>query len=413
MLDQPPSSLPQRFILGGVVFCLAFGAWAWLGQMNEVGHARGKLVPQGEAYKINPLIEGKVTQLAVNEGQNVKAGQLLVALDGQIAANDVERLEQVLAGYRVEVSQKQTLLEKIRLEAKTRAAIAAANIQAQEVSIAQANANAKTASELVTQYQQDIVEYQERLQRFGPMVTAGAISREQLFEVEQSLRDRQSTTIKSRGDLQQNLAEAERLQAGLTQKHAEGRKDQLASQQQGHELEAQITDLNTKIADTQTSLSSAQSRLKQYSFYAPVDGIVSSLNIKRTGEVVQIGQTIAEIGPQHAPLVLQASLPNQEAGFVKPGMSVQVKVDAYPYQDYGIISGRVVSTSPDSKSDKNLGEVYRIEVALDRDYVSTPQQMIKFKPGQTATAEIVIRDRHIIDILLDPIRKLQKGGINL
>ncbi len=50
LLDQPSATLPQRLIIGGMVFCLAFGAWAWFGQIEEVGKARGKLVPKGETY---------------------------------------------------------------------------------------------------------------------------------------------------------------------------------------------------------------------------------------------------------------------------------------------------------------------------------------------------------------------------
>ena len=129
--------------------------------------------------------------------------------------------------------------------------------------------------------------------------------------------------------------------------------------------------------------------------------------------MVEPGQTIAKIAPADAPLVLSAKLPNQEAGFVEAGMSVQVKFDAYPYQDYGVVSGRVTAISPDAEMDERLGKVYEVEIALDRDHVATPDQLIRFKPGQTASADIVIRQRRIADVLLDPIRQLQQDGISL
>jgi multidrug efflux pump subunit AcrA (membrane-fusion protein) len=138
-----------------------------------------------------------------------------------------------------------------------------------------------------------------------------------------------------------------------------------------------------------------------------------SLNVRNIGEVVQPGQTIAEIAPYSAPLILSTSLPSREAGFVNKGMPVQVKLDAYPYQDYGIVTGKVLTISPDSKPDERLGAVYRVEVALDRNYVRANHQTIQFKAGETATAELVIRHRRIADILLDPIRQLQKGSLNL
>lgn len=470
LLDQPPSTLPQRLVLGGMVFCLLFGAWVSFGQIDEVGHARGRLVPKGEAYKIDPLEMGKVANIAVKEGQSVKAGQVLVELDTQIAAGEVTRLQQMLSGYKIELSQKQTVLEKAHLEASTRSQIAQANAESQKAALAQAKAKASsigallkenqvvvaalserikrlnplvgTAQELLEQRQADVVAQKERLNRLAPLLADGAISQEvvfqaqqnlrdrysaiilsqlsestntneQLFQAQQSLRDRHSTITQSQGELQQTLAEAARLQAELIQKQAEGRRTQIEAQQQIQQLQVDVTQLKAKIADTENLLRTAKTKLQQSFLKAPVDGVVSSLNIRNKGEVVQPGQTVAEVAPQNAPLVVSALLPNREAGFVKTGMPVQVKLDAYPYQDYGIISGKVTSVSPDAKPDQQAGPVYRVEVALDRNYVRANHQTIQFKAGQTASADITIRQRRIADILLDPIRQLQKGGLNL
>ena len=94
-------------------------------------------------------------------------------------------------------------------------------------------------------------------------------------------------------------------------------------------------------------------------------------------------------------------------------MPVQLKLDAYPYQDYGVVSGKVTSISPDAKPDEKLGPVYRVKVELDRNYITDEDKRIPFKAGQTASADIIIRRRRIAEMLLDPIRQLQKGGINL
>ena len=71
VLDQPPSTLPRQLILGGLAFCVAFGAWATFGRIDEVGHARGQLVPKGEVYKIHPIESGKIARIRVKEGQSV------------------------------------------------------------------------------------------------------------------------------------------------------------------------------------------------------------------------------------------------------------------------------------------------------------------------------------------------------
>ena len=470
VLDQPPSTLPRKLILGGMVFCMAFGAWATFGRIDEVGHARGQLVPKGEVYKIHPLESGKIAAIHVKEGQSVKAGEELVELDREIAATEVERLQQMLLTDQIQLTQMQAIIDKTRLEAETRVEIAKADAQAAMAAINQINAKAAatqkqltelqaaaaanedrvkrlkplsgTTQELRNKLEADVAAAVEEVERLKPLVEAGAISKKYLLDAQQVLRDRQSAITKNQldevtitnerqfeaeqalrartsaiaenqGELPQTLAQAEQLRAELLHKQAEGRRTQIEAQQKIQQLEVEKTQLKAKIAENQNLLAAAKAKLKQRFLYAPVDGVVSSFNIANIGEVVQPGQTIAEIAPQNAPLVLSASLPNQEAGFVKTGMPVQVKLDAYPYQDYGVVTGKVVSISPDAKPDERLGAVYRVEVALQRNYVSANHQTVRFKAGETAAADIIIRRRRIADILLDPIRQLQKGGIDL
>ncbi|ACK67238.1 secretion protein HlyD family protein [Rippkaea orientalis PCC 8801] len=470
LLDQPPASLPQRLIYGGIAFCLAFGTWAWFGTIEEVGHAQGKLIPQGETYKIQPIELGKVKSIEVKAGEEVQAGQVIMELDTELAQKEVEQHQQMLAAYQLELAQQQMLLERVQLEAQTRAAMASAEQNAQRSAIAltqekiattrhllgqqQSEALAyrsrqrqlqpltSTAHERLEQLQGEVLAHQARLERLKPLEEEGAVSQdyifqaeqelrqtqqritqsvlqevpstqEQLFQADQSLRDLQRQITENKGDLTAAFKDAERLTAELHQKQAQAEQMQLEAQQKAQELEVAITQLRGKIADTQTLLLAAQAKLKYKFLKAPVDGVVLSLDVKRTGEVIEAGKIVAQVAPNGVPLVLSALLPNREAGFVELGMPVQVKLDAYPYQDYGIVSGQVTKISEDAESDEKLGEVYRVEVDLDRDYIQDNQQKIAFKAGQTGTADIVIRRRRIIDILIDPIKKIQEDGIKL
>ena len=470
MLDVPPANFPLRMMLGGIVFSLAFLGWAWFGKIEEIGHAQGQLVPQGEVYKIHPVELGKVANIAVKEGDRVYAGQVLLELDTQLARSEVERLEQMLAANQIEYNQKQVLLEKIRLEAKTRADIAAAETQTQEHAIAGSKEKISTLTKMLKQLQKDadadvsrqerlkplvdktknllgqmqidIDAQQERLTRLKALVVEGAIAKEQVFQAEQtlrdrmravtqtelqevtstkeqifqaqqSLRDRQRSITQTQGEIEQAKAEGDRLQVGLVQKRSEAHRIHLSSQQQIQQLEVELTQLKAKMTEMENLRESANAKLKQRFIYAPIDGAVSSLKVQHQGEVVQPGQIVAEIAPENSSLVLLAKLPDREAGFVKVGMPVQVKLDSYPYQDYGIISGNVLSISPDSQPDQQLGIIYKVQVNLERNYVTANNQEIKFKSGQTATADIIIRSRRILDVFLDPIKKLQKGTLDL
>ncbi|NEP23794.1 HlyD family efflux transporter periplasmic adaptor subunit [Moorena sp. SIO3I6] len=469
-LDQPPANLPRLLMLGGLSFCTIFVAWATFGQIDEVGKAHGSLVPKGDVYKVDPIEPGKIASIKVKEGQAVKAGEVLVELDTELATQEVERLEKVLNADRIKLVQMQGLLERTRLEAETREQITQAEVQAQQAAIARAQASASairqqiiqhqlakaanrerlqrmklvqaTAQELLQQRRANVVALKERLDNLKPLLAEGAISkeqvfqaeqsfrasqsavtesklqeglstREQIFQAQQSIRDREAATSQSQGELQQTLAEIKRLEAELEHRQATGRTTRLEAQQKIQQLEVELTQIKARISENETLVTTAKTRLKQKFLKAPVDGIISSLNISNTGQVVQPGHSIAEIAPQGAPLVLSASLPTREAGFINEGMPVQVKFDAYPYQDYGIIKGKVISISSDAKADQVMGSVYKVKVSLDRDYVIEDDEIIRFKAGQTANADIIIRRRRIIDFLLDPMRQLQKSGIDL
>ncbi len=470
LLEEPPATFPQRMTMGAMAFCFSFGAWAWFGTIDEVSKAQGKLIPQGETYKIEPVELGKVKYIAVEEGEEVKAGQTLVELDTELAEQEVTRLEEMLQAYNIELSQKEALREKLILEAKTSADITKAESSAKSSAILLAKEKVATFRHLLIQQQSEVKAYlhkqarlkslstlskerlnqlkaekisrQQRLERLLPLAEQGAVSQEYVFQAEQSLREAERQIIQSQleeitniseqifqshqamrelearithnqGELSSALREVQKLEAELIQQQGEGKRIQLEAQQKIKQLEFEVAQIESKIADTQNLLSAAEAKLEQKYLKAPIDGIILSLNINNSGKVVQAGETVIEIAPHEVPLILSASVPNKEAGFIKEGMAVQVKLDPYPYQYYGLIPGEVTYLSADAKSNSQQEEAYQVEVALFKDYITDNQQQIKFKAGQTATADIVIRRRRILDVWLEPIKKLQHDGIEM
>lgn len=470
VLEEPPATFPQHLTLGAMVFCLSCGAWAWFGTIDEVSKAQGKLIPQGETYKIESIELGKVKHIAVKEGDKVKAGQTLIELDTELAQQEVVRLEQMIQASENELSQKQVLREKLKSEAKASADISQAESLAKQATISLAKGKVTTFQVLLAQQQLEMQAYstqlgildslstltkenlnqleaekmlrQQRLNKLLPLAKQGAISQEYIFQVEQSLREAerqitqsqiqeiastreqifrshqamrelQARVIHTQGELASGLQEVKKLEIELIQKQAEGKRIQLETQQKIEQLEFEVAQIKSKIADTQNLLSTAQAKLQRKSLTAPVDGTVLSLNLDNSGKVVQAGETVIEIAPDGVPLILAASLPNQEAGFIKEGMPVQVKLDAYPYQYYGLTSGTVTYLSADAKPDPQLGEVYQVEIELERNHVMEDREQVPFKAGQTATGDIVIRRRRILDVWLEPIKKLQHDGIEM
>jgi HlyD family secretion protein len=188
----------------------------------------------------------------------------------------------------------------------------------------------------------------------------------------------------------------------------------LKSEQQLKDLEAQITTLQAEISQSNSQIKSLQFQLHQRVFRAPVTGTIFQFPIQRAGAVVQPGEMVAQIAPQGTSLVLRSQMAPQQSGFLQKGMPVKIKFDAYPFQDYGVVSGRLSWISPDSKiieTDNGSIETFELEVTLDKPYIQNANKRISLTPGQTATAEVIVRQRRVIDFMLDPFKKLQKGGL--
>jgi hemolysin D len=470
LLEEPPSNLPLQLIAGGMVFCLAFFAWAWFGEIDQIGKAQGKLVPKGETYKIESLESAKVNNIAVKEGQKVEAGQLIASLDSERETKEVERLEEILASSEIDLNQKLNLLEQAKLEIQTQQKIGEAELRSQKVAIDSAIGKAQVTDDLLAQQQSELQasltrqgkteqltgldktkldqinselkEHQQRLARLKGLAEQGAISQEyifqaqqaqrqieqqlieskvqgisgiseQIYQSEQATRNMRSSITENQGELALAQKESERLRVELEYKQAANRRAEIAAEQKAQQLGLEINQAKTKIAETKNLLASANNQLEKRLLRSPVAGTVLAFNVVNTGKVVQSGETVAEIAPDNAPLVLSAVLPDRDAGFIEKGMTAQVKFDAYSYQDYGAIPGKVVNISANTKTDDNLGEVYRVQIELDRNYVSQDSKKILFKPGQTGSADIVIRHRRVMDVLLEPVKKLRQDGVDM
>jgi hemolysin D len=413
VLEQPPAALPRYLMLFGLAFTGFFGLWAWSGKMQEVSQAKGELLPLGDTYKIQPAIAGELDQILVKEGDLVRQGQLLFELDATSAKSEVIRLEQTLAATQQTLDQTLLLMVETQRETVAQQQIAEANIQAQVATQASAQVASQTHQALLVDLEGEMLAQQERLARISSLESQGAISREYLFEIEQGVRDQQKDMTQTQGDLAQAIAQTHQSAAELAQKQAEAQQVKLTSQQALQRLAIEAEQLQATLADTQTLLTQAQSDLAQSQVRSPADGILSSLEIDNSGEFIQPGQTLAEIAPASTPLVLSALVPQSKAGLIKPGMETQIKLDAFPYQTYGVMPGEVISISPDAKGSPETGSGYLVQIALEEDYVMHEKQPVPLTVGQTASAEIVVSQRRILDLILDPIRRLKSDEMSL
>ncbi len=421
VLEVPPAKLSQYLILLGLAFSGVFVAWACLGSMQEVSRAQGELIPQGKTYKIEPVIEGQIDSILVKEGDRIRKNQTLLSLDSDLLETEVTRLEQALISAEKELSQRQLLITKTQQEGQANSQIAAANIEVQKASLQQAQELIDTSQSLRQSLESEMAARQERLNRISGLEDQGAISKEYLFDIEQGVREQAQSIMQNQGQQAQALAKMQEAEAEVAQKQAEEQQIAISAQQDLQRLTIEEQQLESTIADLNTQLSQAKTKLSQSYVKASTSGTLSNLTIDNIGEFVQPGQVLAEVVPENAPLILSTIVPHSEAGLLKAGMAAQIKMQAFPYQDYGILTGKVISISPAAKAPSQItsqttssvSSGYKVNISLDQDFVIHERQKVYLQVGQTADADIIVRRRRIIQVLLDPIRQLTESEFNL
>jgi len=448
------------YVLVGFVF-LAL-PWATISKIDETGSAKGRIQPKGATRKLDTKTGGSVTAVNAKEGDTVKAGQILLEIDSDILQTELQQAQAKLSGLENQKAQLEVIKNQLSLTTSVQEQQNQSQALEKKAQIQQAkqNLDAKQSvyklqklekQALLDQIQQQIQTIRNeqkfaqnrlsidttQLERFSRLVKDGAVSANQIDGIrkeqqeskrlyQRTLSDTKQAQLRlseetSRYQATMNQLEADIEQAKLRLKEQQNSYQSLLqaaklsilrTQEQLKETQTQIAATESQISQTQSQIKSLKLQLQQRVVRSPIDGIIFELPVSKPGEVVQPGQRIAQIAPKNTGVILKASMPIKDSGFLKVGMPVKVKFDAYPYQEYGIVEGKVAWVSPDSKVQQTLqgnSESFELEINLNQQYVDNGEKRVALTPGQTANAEVIIRQRRVIDFVLDPFKKLQKN----
>lgn len=139
-------------------------------------------------------------------------------------------------------------------------------------------------------------------------------------------------------------------------------------------------------------------------------GVVDMLSITSEGQFVASAEIIAKIVPMNDALTIRSSIDSKDISFVKPGVTVKVKIEAYPYQIYGAMSGRVTRITEDSEEKRDARaagteqqiRMYIMHASIDAE---SRNQALNIRPGMAAEVDVVTARRSIISVIFDPLLK--------
>ena len=390
--------------------------WAMLSKVDETGSAKGKLEPQGQVFTVDAPVAGTVDEVFVSEGELVERQQPLLSLESEPVENELEQAQTELEGQRNELSQLKLLKNQLALTVNTQKQQNTAQLFEKKAQLDQARQNvehSQTALDLAIKADE---EAKKEVERFIEAKNQGIVSEIQVVEKKDAARERQRLLEQANSDSQQaqlRAIEQQESYQGLT--HS-GDIAVLRGKEQLKEIEQQIVTLNSQIESSQSKINGLKYQLDQRVVKSPVNGSIFQLPAQETGTVLDPGGLVAEIAPKQSSLILKAQMIPTESGSLDVGMPVKMKFDAYPFQDYGVVEGELTSISPTTKAvdtPQGKAESYELKVKLDRNYIQAKNKRVALRPGQTATAEVIVRERRLIDFVLDPFKKLNEDGLEL
>src|SRR5258708_11388853 len=433
IVETPPSPIGRAIgatLIGLFVLALA---WASVGHVDIVATATGKIIPTGHSKVIQPFETGVVRAIRVADGQDVNAGDVLIALDPTInegetmhlqgdlqsAQLDIARLhaalaetDDPLAAFNPPESANRSLVAMHRQLLLAQTTEHKAKIAALDGQRAQKEAELATTAATVDKLEAVIPTIQERVNIRKTLNEYG--SKLQYFEVLQQLTESQQERLVQKSHSQEAQAAVAAIIETRAQTVAEYRRT----------LFGELTEAERKAAGLAADLSKAEQRTKLQQLTAPVSGMVQQLAVHTLRGVLTPAQALMVIVPSDSQLEVEAKVNNHDIGFVHAGDEVEIKVDTFDFTRYGLLHGKVRTISSDSivrdtaadkSNDKPAGSAssasepkgqeltYAARISVDRTQMQIEDKMVNLLPGMAVTAEIKTGSRRIISYLLSPL----------
>jgi hemolysin D len=422
VLESPPNPLGRTVLWAILGFLTLALAWACLGQIDVVAVAPGRILPEGRIKTIQAQDQGVVLAIHVHDGQLVREGEPLIEMDPTVTEAEVEQAHEALIVAQIDRARAQALLDFANGQTTavqlpegvddnvraTQEAIVAARIaehrnarQSAVLERAQRSGDRAMVAADVDRIEQQLPLTEAQLNAFRGLEERGFAPRLRVAEVEER-------TIGMRQDLVIRRAELSRARAAES-----AASQQLANIDGTFRREAldAFNEADATARQRAEELTIAQDRNRRTVLTAPATGFVQQLQVHTIGAVVRPADPLLVIVPEGSSFVVEASVLNRDAGFVREGQPVRVKLEAFPFTRYGVVDGTLAFLSRDAVQDEEQGLVFPARVELSRFTINVDGRSRPLSAGMSVTAEIKTGRRRIIELLLSPLqRRVEEAG---
>lgn len=418
LLQRPPRFLRGAHYTVAILFLLLV-LIACVVKVDTIVVASGRLIADAPLVVVQPMQLSIIRTIKVRPGEKVRKGDVLATLDPTFTQADrtallvqkdaldaqIARLEAELNGtpLRLDTSTADRVLQLTLYQ--QRASQYASHLRALDEEIERFSANIHAAQQNMTSLNQQL----------GIAKEVEAM-RAKLFSMQAGSRlnylDAQAVRLRNERDSQDAVHRLDDLRHALAAKQAE--RQVFIDEWRRQILEDLVKARNS--AASLTNLVKAQRMNDLVVLTAPADGIVLDIAKKSVGSVTQAAEPIVTLVPTTAPLIAEVMINSGDVGFTRLGDDVAIKVDAFAYQQHGMLHGKLRAVGEDSVApgganmqpvagQSNLGVFHRSQIELTTTKLANVPDGSHVIPGMSVTAEIKVGSRSVISYFLYPIER--------
>ena len=375
---------------GVALLLIAVALW---GQYTRRERVEGYIALDSGAAKVLIPDSGRVTDLLIREGDEVKAGDEMARISLDRSTGSGASTSEAVAQ---EMQSRRAILEKEQSQWR--------ELGSQQVE--QVRRRVKDLDNELAQIDREMKLQEVRIRSAREQVERyKGLAGEKQFVSEALVKQKQDEVTDQEIKLQTLRRQRAQVERDLAAAKLEEPTIALRSRTQIEQVSRQISELREGMAQ-------AEAR-RETVIRAPMAGIVTNIAVNR-GQSIPADSPLATVLPKGSGMHVELLVPTRAIGFIKPGQEVVLRYEAFPYERFGQYRGVVsdISRNVWSPGDR-IGPisarepVYRVDVKLDRQNVTALGQEFALRPGMLVNADLLLEKRTLLEWIFEPVMQLK------
>ena len=388
--------------------------WASVSEVDQVVTARGRLVSTEPSIVIQPIETAQIEALNATVGQVVHKGDVLATLDPTFIGADLSQVKDRFKSLQAQVDRLeaekngQRYIGSKNEHDNLQKGLESDRFIAYKSRIERLDEDISRITSSIASNSQEVIGLENRVKSLKEI----EVMNEQLFEKQFQSKRALLESKDKRLEVERELVSAKNKSNELTRELAGLKADRQAYI---NEYKQKIVEelINTKRErdSLQEQLVKAERRSKLISIISPVDGVVFDVAKLSKGSVIREAEPLITLVILGTKLEAEVKIDASEISNITTGKKVKIKIDAFPFQKYGILEGELTKLSQDAfnaSQDNQKNNYYIARLKFDGSQLKKAVLM----PGMSLTSEILIEKRDVLSYLIYPLMKVKSEAIN-